>query len=381
MTDQGPLSGVRVIEFASIGPGPFCGMMLADMGATVTRVERVGAVAPASDPPPEPLLRGRSASIGIDLKQPRGVAIALDLVERADVLVEGFRAGVMERLGLGPEVCLRRNPRLVYGRVTGWGQDGPRSRQAGHDIDYLAAAGVLHPIGEAGRPPPPPLNLVADFGGGGMLLAVGIAAALFERSRTGAGTVIDAAMAEGASLLAALIHGLRAAGGWTDDRSANLLDGSAPFYRAYETADGRFVAVGAIEPDFYSALLAGLGLDPATVGGQYDTAAWSATAETLAASFRTRTMDEWEQVFAGTDACVVGVRTLGEAPFEHHMAERRAFVDVGGVVQPAPAPRFASRSHRPAPPRPPGADTTRVLGELGYETDAIGELRSSGVVA
>jgi alpha-methylacyl-CoA racemase len=378
---SGPLAGVRVIEIASIGPGPFCAMVLADMGADVVRVERLANLSPDSDPPPDPLQRGRLASIGLDLKHPDGSGTLLRLVESADVLIEGFRPGVMERLGVGPEECLARNPRLVYGRMTGWGQDGPLAHVAGHDIDFVAIAGVLHTIGDADRPPPPPLNLVADFGGGGLLLAFGLAAALLERERSGEGQIVDAAMVEGASLLATMFHGMQATGTWSGDRSANLLDGGAPFYRSYETSDGRYVAVGAIEPRFYSALLAGLGLDPADLPGQYDRPRWRETAARFEQVFRTRTRDEWADRFAGTDACVAPVNDLTEAWRDPHMVSRRAFVEVGGLVQPAPAPRF-SRSvvPEPAPPRPPGADTDRILTGLGLAAHEISRLRADGVI-
>lgn len=377
----GPLHGIRVLEVASIGPGPFCAMVLADLGAEVVRVERVGAVAPTSDPPPDPLQRGRAASIGIDLKTPDGSEAMLRLVATVDVLVEGFRPGVMERLGVGPEHCHERNPRLVYGRMTGWGQDGPRADTAGHDIDYLAVAGALHPIGEADRPPPPPLNLVADFGAGGLLLAFGIAAALVERERSGLGQVVDAAMVEGAALLTAMFHGMLATGMWNDRRWSNLLDGAAPFYRSYATLDGGFVAVGAIEPQFYAALLAGLGLDPSELPGQYETTSWPETTERFAAVFAQRTRAEWEAVFAATDACVVGVNSLTEAQRDPHFAARGGFVEVGGVVQPGPAPRFSRSSVAdPAPPRPPGGDTDRLLTGLGYTSADIASLRRRGVV-
>jgi alpha-methylacyl-CoA racemase len=377
----GPLAGVTVIEVASIGPGPFCSMVLADMGAEVVRIERLTAVAPDSDPPPDPLQRGRSASIGVDLKHPEGPELLLRLVDGADVLVEGFRPGVMERLGVGPDVCLARNPGLVYGRITGWGQDGPLAERAGHDIDYLAVAGVLHPIGDADRPPPPPLNLVGDFGGGGMLLAFGIAAALFERERSGRGQVIDAAMTDGSSLLVSLMHGLRATGMWSDERAANLLDGGAPFYRSYETSDGRYMAVGAIEPQFYEALLAGLGLADEDLPGQYDRSAWPSLHERFADAFRSASRAEWTRRFAGTDACVAPVNDLGEAIEDPHMAARMSFVEVAGIAQPSPAPRF-SRTAVPTPsaPRPPGADTETILRGLGMTDDEIARLRIAGVI-
>ncbi len=379
---SGPLAGVGVVELASIGPGPFCAMVLADLGAEVTRIERPTMAAPRSDPPPDPLQRGRTTSVALDLKNPEGLDVLLGLVGSADVLIEGFRPGVMERLGAGPEECLTVNPRLIYGRMTGWGQDGHRAASAGHDLDYLAVAGVLHSIGSADRPPPVPLNLIADFGGGGMLLALGICAALVGQTSGSPGQVIDAAMVDGASLLTTMFHGMRTAGTWTDDREANLLDGGAPFYRCYETADGKFVAVGAIEPQFFHALLEGLQIEPEAIGGQYDRKTWAETRDRFAAEFGDRTRDEWDRIFAGTDACVAPVNDMGEATVDPHMAERGSYVDVAGVVQPAPAPRFSiTELGTPSPPRPPGADTDRVLTGLGYSNDRIAELRRRGVIA
>jgi alpha-methylacyl-CoA racemase len=373
----GPLRGVSVVEFASIGPGPFAAMVLADLGASVVRVERPGAFGDIGDP----MLRGRSASMAVDLKRADGVEVALRLVARADVLIEGLRPGVMERLGLGPEACLRRNPRLVYGRMTGWGQHGPRSAEAGHDIDYIAVAGALHPIGHADREPPPPLNLVADFGGGAMLLVAGVLAALVERVGSGRGDVVDAAMVDGVASLTTMLHRMRSSGLWSDDRQANLLDGGAPFYRCYRAADDRFVAVGALEPQFYAALLAGLGLADEDLPDQYDRSGWPRLAERFAAVFATRTRDEWAEAFAGTDACVAPVLTPSEAADDRHLAARATFVEVGGVVQPAPAPRFArSTAPPPEPPRVVGGDARGVLADLGYGEEEIEALLESGVV-
>jgi alpha-methylacyl-CoA racemase len=376
---SGPLAGVSVVEFGSIGPGPFAAMVLADVGASVVRVERPDAT--GGPAPTDPMLRGRAASIGIDLKHPDGVEAALRLVDASDVLIEGLRPGVMERLGLGPDICLARNPRLVYGRMTGWGQNGPRSGEAGHDIDYIAIAGALHPIGDADRPPVPPLNLVGDFGGGGMLLVVGIVAALVERSASGRGDVVDAAMVDGAALLTTMMHGMRSVGLWSDDRSANLLDGGAPFYRSYRTADGRFVAVGALEPRFYAELLDGLGLADDGLPAQYDRSGWPELHQRFAAVFAGRTRDEWTAIFAGTDACVAPVLDMREAPDDEHLRARGTFVEVAGVIQPAPAPRLArSASPAPGPPRPPGGDTRSVLAGLGYDDDEIGRLVDGGAV-
>jgi alpha-methylacyl-CoA racemase len=378
----GPLAGVRVLEIASIGPGPFCAMVLADLGAEVTRVERVGDAAPGAGPPGDPLLRNRAASIALDLKHPDGVAAALRLAEASDVLVEGFRPGVLERLGLGPETLLERNPRLVVGRMTGWGQDGPRRSEAGHDIDYIALTGVLSTVGEPGGPPVPPLNLVGDFGGGGLLLAFGVVAALVARQSTGAGQVVDAAMVDGSALLSAMLHGMRGDGLWVDERGSNLLDGGAPFYTTYRTADERWMAVGALEPKFFAALLEGLEIDPASLPAQYDRSGWSRIRERLAAEFATRSRDDWADRFTGTDACVAPVLDPGEAPSDPHLAARGTFVQLGGVTQPAPAPRFgATPATEPRPGRAPGEDTDAVLADLGYSHEEIASLRAAGAAA
>jgi alpha-methylacyl-CoA racemase len=330
--------------------------------------------------PPDPLSRGRR-SIGLNLKDPAGMDLLLRLIEDADVLVEGFRPGVAERLGFGPEVCAQRNPRLVFARMTGWGQDGPLAATAGHDIDYIAISGALGPIGRAGEPPVPPQNLVGDFGGGGMLLALGILAALVERATSGLGQVVDAAMVDGSALLTSFVYGLLATGAWQDERGSNLLDGGAPFYDTYVCADGGYVAVGALEPQFYAALLTGLGLADAGLPGQLDRAGWPVLRERFAATFASRSREEWERVFADTDACVSPVLSLAEAPRHPHATARNAFVDVGGVVQPAPAPRFGrSESGDPVPPPRPGADTDTVLAGLGLDTAGIAALRSRGVI-
>jgi alpha-methylacyl-CoA racemase len=376
----GPLDGVRVLEIASLAPAPFGCMVLSDLGADVLRVDRAENCGPAAVAPPDPLSRGRR-SIGLNLKDPEGTGVLLRLAEDADVLVEGFRPGVTERLGCGPAECARRNPRLVYARMTGWGQDGPLAAVAGHDIDYIGVSGALAPIGRAGQRPVPPLNLVADFGGGGMLLAVGILAALLERERSGLGQVVDAAMVDGSALLTSFLHGMRAAGTWQDERGTNLLDGGAPFYDTYESADGRYVAVGALEPKFYAALLAGLGLaGDDSLPGQYDRAGWPVLRARLAAAFRGRSQADWGEVFAGTDACVAPVLGPAEAPAHPHNAARGAFIEVGGVVQPAPAPRFGrTAAGLPQPPPRPGADTDAVLAGLGYAAAQITDLRARGV--
>jgi alpha-methylacyl-CoA racemase len=371
---------VSIVEFASLAPAPFGVMVLADLGADVVRIDRAAAV----DTPgalPDPLGRSRR-SIGLDLKHPDGLAVALRLVEAADVAVEGWRPGVAERLGVGPDACFARNPRLVYGRMTGWGQEGPLAAEAGHDIDYLAVAGVLEPIGRAGGPPTPPLNLVADFGGGGMVLAAGILAALLERERSGRGQVVDAAMVEGAALLTTMLHGYRAAGMWEAERGANLLDSGAPFYDVYETADGRYVAVGALEPQFFAALLDGLGIDRSEVPAQYDRSGWAPLRERMAAVFRTRARDEWAGHFAGTDACVAPVLDPGEAPGHPHLRARESFVEVGGAMVPGPAPRFGrTPPGRPRPAPGPGEHTDEILAGAGYGAEQIRLLRASGAVA
>lgn len=364
---SGPLAGLSVVEIGSIGPGPFAAMVLADLGARVVRVERAGGGLAAA--PMDPLLRGRAASITLDLKRPEAVEVVMRLVERSDVLIEGYRPGVAERLGVGPAECAARNPRLVYGRMTGWGQDGPRAREAGHDIDYIAVAGALHPVGPADRPPPPPLNLIGDFGGGGMLLVVGVLAALMERESSGMGQVVDAAMVDGSALLMTMIQGLAARGLWTDRRDDNLLDGAAPFYRCYRTSDDRFVAVGALEPQFYAALVAGLGLDEADLPGQYDRSGWDALEQRFSEVFSSRTRDEWAALFAGADACVAPVLTIAEAPTDPHLVVRGTFVEVEGVMQAAPAPRFSrSVGPPPSPARPAGSDAAAVLADLGFGT-------------
>ena len=360
----GALAGVTIIELAGLGPGPFAGMMLADHGARVIRVERPGNLSIPNDP----LTRNRE-SIALDLKQEAGRAIVRRLAATADGLVEGYRPGVMERLGLGPEALLKANPRLVYGRVTGWGQEGPLAQEAGHDINYLALTGLLSCIGEADRPPVPPLNLVADYAGGGLMLAFGMVAALLHAARSGEGQVIDAAMTDGAALTGAIVFGLRAAGLWQDGRGANLLDGGDPIYGCYECADGRYVAVGAIEPQFRAALSEGLGVPP---GAQRDV---------MAAAFLRRTRDEWVAAFARGDACVAPVLDLGEAPVHPHNQARGSFIELGGVVQPGPAPRLsATPAGLPSAPRQGGEDGTTILAGLGMSEAEIADLRAAGAV-
>ncbi len=326
---MGPLEGIRIVEFTGIGPAPFCAMVLADLGAQVIRIDRPGAARNHGD-----VLHRSRPCIALDLKNPADVARAMRLIEKADALIEGFRPGVMERLQLGPNECLARNPKLVYGRMTGWGQAGPLADTAGHDINYIALSGALHAMGRKDVPPAPPLNLVGDFGGGGMLLAVGILAGVIEAQRSGKGQVVDAAMTDGASLLMAIIYGMRAAGAWKNERASNLLDGAAPFYDTYACADGKFLAVGAIEPQFYALLLEKIGLADSP-------ASWPEKKKQFAEIFRQKTRDEWCALLEGTDACVAPVLDLDEAPRHPHNVARQTFVEVDGVVQPAPAPRFS----------------------------------------
>ncbi|MGU3293494.1 CaiB/BaiF CoA transferase family protein [Williamsia sp. M5A3_1d] len=347
---QGPLTGIRVVEFAGIGPGPHAAMMLADLGADVVRVQRAGTL-PAPGRNADQLLRGRSAVVEADLKSADNKAEVIRLVERADILLEGFRPGVMERLGLGPDDLLAVNPRLVYGRMTGWGQDGPMADRAGHDINYISMTGMLHAIGRAGERPVPPLNLVGDFGGGSMFLVQGVLAALVERSVSGAGQVVDAAMVDGASVLGQMMWAFRGTGLWRDERGVNMLDTGAPWYEVYETSDGKYMAVGAIEPQFYAQLIAGLGLTDAEIPEQNDIARWDELRAVFTETFATRTRDEWAEVFAGTDACTTPVLTFAEAPTDPHMAARANLAELDDVMQAAPAPRFSrTQTGTPVPP-------------------------------
>jgi alpha-methylacyl-CoA racemase len=375
----GPLSGIRVLEIQAMGPGPFCAMVLSDFGADVVRVDRADA-ADDGHHAVDVLSRGRR-SVGVDLKRPGGVDLVLRLVDQADVLIEGYRPGVMERLGLGPDVCLARNPRLVYGRVTGWGQDGPWAAQAGHDINYISLAGVLWPIGRDGEAPVPPLNYVGDFGGGGMLLAVGVCAALAERASSGRGQVVDAAMVDGAALLNGFMYGMRAMGQWGPERGANLLDTGAPFYEVYETADGQWVSVGSIEPKFFRNLVTRLGLD-IDPGTQRDETSWPALRDKLAAIFRTRTRDEWTALLSDADACFAPVLSPWEAPDHPHNVARGTFTESFGVTQPSPAPRFGRTPAAIAGPPPvPGQHTDEILGELGFDVAEVSRLRLAGDIA
>lgn len=381
MTRSGPLAGIRILEFEAIGPGPFCGMMLADMGADVLLVDRPDdpRLGFGRDRWFDAMLRGRR-SVTLNLKSGDGVEAALRLASRADALIEGFRPGVMERLGLGPDALAARNPKLVYGRMTGWGQDGPLAPRAGHDINYIALTGILHAIGRAGGAPVPPLNLVGDFGGGGMLLAFGIACALVEARRSGRGQVVDAAMVDGASLLATMFWGMLAGKRWTETRGENVLDGGAPWYDVYETKDAKFVAIGSIEPKFYAALLERLGIAGESLPAQHDRSGWPELRSRFAQVFRSRTRDEWSAVFAGSDACFAPVLTFSEARAHPHNAGRNAFVDSGRVTQPAPAPRF-SRTPGAIGSEPPerGARGREALVDWGLPPEEIELLASLGV--
>ena len=381
----GPLSGVRVVEVAGIGPGPFCAMMLADMGAEVIRVDRAQNVRAGGRPASNDVLARGRRNVALDLKHPDAVETFLQLVDRADAVVEGFRPGVMERLGIGPDVCLARNPKLVFGRMTGWGQEGPYASAAGHDINYIALAGVLAHIGTADSGPVPPLNLVGDFGGGGMFLAYGVVCALFEASRSGKGQVIDAAMVDGAALLMGALWGLRG-GTWDEDRrAANMLDGGAPFYDAYECADGTHISIGSIEPQFYELLLqkAGLADDPAFAdrSNQMDKATWSERKARIDKLFRMKTRAEWCSIMEHTDICFAPVLTMGEAAAHPHNVARKTFIEVDGVLQPGPAPRFSRTTTEIArPPARAGEHTRAVLTDWGVPAARVDELFALGAV-
>lgn len=379
---MGPLSGMRVVEMAGLGPAPFAGMLLSDMGADVIRIDR------KPDSRGDAFDRVKAAnfvdrgrrSIALDLKRPEGVAAALELIGQSDALIEGFRPGVMERLGLGPEACLALNPRLVFGRVTGWGQEGPLAQTAGHDINYIALTGALHAIGTR-QAPIPPLNLLGDFGGGAMSLAFGVVCARWEARNSGRGQIVDAAMTDGVSLLMAMIHGFKANGRWTDRREANLLDGGAPFYGVYRCADGKFVAVGALEPQFHDALLRGLGLDPQAFARRWDPSVWPDLRARLEAAFAARPRDEWAELFAQTDACVTPVLDLDEAPAHPHNLARATFAPGEGGPQPAPAPRFSRTPGRIARPAvTPGLHGEEILRERGFSPERIESLRNAGAI-
>ena len=376
---SGPLQGVRIVELAAIGPAPFAGALLADLGADVVRVDRIPASGQVAEPPPRFDFYNRNKrSIALDLKRPDGVAAALRLLGRSYALTECFRPGVAERLGLGPAACLAVNPRLVYGRMTGWGQDGPLAQEAGHDIDYLALSGALHSIGTTERPVPP-LNLVADLGGGALYLAVGVLAAILSAARTGQGQVVDAAMVDGVANLMSAFQAYRQRGLWTDKRAENVVDGGAPYYGTYETRDGRWLAVGAMEPQFYAALLSLLGLDAAALPAQQDRSAWPALRSRFATIFRTRNRDEWMQAAAGREACLAPVLSIDEAPGHPQMQARGSFTRFDEVLHPTPAPRFSATPaslRRPAPAA--GEHSRELLAEAGFSDAEVEALLASG---
>ncbi|RZS34265.1 alpha-methylacyl-CoA racemase [Herbihabitans rhizosphaerae] len=378
---QGPLAGMKVVELAGLAPAPYACTVLADLGADVIRVDRAKPGADVLTFPNDPLTRGRRW-IGVDTKSDRGRELVLQLVERADVLIEGYRPGVAERLGIGPADCLARNEKLVYGRITGWGQDGPLAQAAGHDINYIGLAGALEPIGRAGEKPVLPLNLIGDFGGGGLLLAMGVLAALFERQNSGKGQVVDASMVDGAAALTTSLHGLVNLGVWSNPRGENLLDGGAPFYDTYETADGKYVALGAIEARFWADAMTVLGLDGPAPGQHMDPSLWPDMREKISAAIKGKTRDEWEKLAEGTDACLTPVLTPSEAPGHPHNVARRTFVEVGGDPQPAPAPKFSrTPTGVPDAPHEARADTAEVLAELGVADEEIDTLRADGLIA
>ncbi len=380
---MGPLAGYRIIEIAGLGPAPFTGMMLSDMGAEVLRIDRAGPPGefPGQDPRFDVLARGRR-SVAVDLKNPEGIETILRLLDQADCLIEGFRPGVMERLGLGPEECQARNPKLVYGRMTGWGQEGPLAEAAGHDINYIALTGALHGIGREGGKPVPPLNLVGDFGGGGMFLAFGMVCGMLEAAKSGQGQIVDAAMVDGASTLMGLIHGLMSEGNWVDQPASNMLDTGTHYYDTYECADGKFVAVGAIEPKFYQILLEALDLaDDPEMERQHDPAAWPSLKKKFTAAFLTRSRDEWCEILEGSDACFAPVLSLAEVPEHHHMKARDVMVKEGGLVQPAPAPRFSrTTAEIQGPPVEAGHHTSKTLIDWGFEPETVDRLLADEVV-
>ena len=374
---MGPLHGVKVIEFAGIGPGPFCAMLLSDMGAEVVRIDRKGGRGANKF---DITSRGRR-SIALDLKNPEAVKTAITLISQADALLEGFRPGVMEKLGLGPDVALKANPKLVYGRMTGWGQTGPLSQAAGHDINYIALTGALHAIGRKGETPVPPLNLVGDFGGGALYLAFGMACALFEARGSGKGQVVDCAMTDGAASLMSMFYGFKAMGMWTDNKGENMLDGGAHFYDTYETSDGKWVSIGSIEPQFYALLLDKTGITDPEFQAQMDRSKWPALKAKIAAVIKTKTREEWDKLMEGTDVCYAPVLSLSEAPHHPHNKARKTFVEVEGVTHPAPAPRFSRTvpEIQGAAPQA-GQHNEAVLRDWGFSASAIDALKSSGAI-
>jgi len=380
---SGPLTGLKVVEMVGLGPAPFCAMLLADMGAEVIRIDRPGGgeIMSAMAPRFDTMARGRR-SVAINLKKPDAAETVLQLLSKADAVLEGFRPGVMERLGLGPDICMARNPKLVYGRMTGWGQDGPWAQTVGHDINYIALSGVLHMLGKPLEPPLPPSNLIGDFGGGGMLLAFGVMCALFEAGRSGCGQVVDAAMVDGSALLATMNWGFKAAGLWRNERGSNNNDGAAHYYNSYECADGKYVSIGSVEPQFYAELRRIVGLEDAAFDAQNDPAQWADLKSRLTQVFKSKTRDAWCELMDKSNVCFAPVLDFYEAPDHPHNQARQLFIDIDGVKQPAPAPRF-SRT-QPVPPQPPsaaGADTRSVLRDWGLDASVINALHASGTVS
>jgi alpha-methylacyl-CoA racemase len=374
---QGPLTGLKIVEFAGIGPGPFCGMLLSDLGADVVRIDRKGQ---GRGSPADITSRGRR-SVALDLKKPEAVEACLKLMDGADAVIEGFRPGVMERLGLGPDVALKRNPKLVFGRMTGWGQTGPYAMAAGHDMNYIAITGALHAIGTEDKPIPP-LNLVGDFGGGALYLAFGLMAGVIQARETGKGQVIDCAMSDGAASLMAMFYGFKAAGGWKEERRSNLLDGGAHFYDTYQCSDGKWVSIGSIEPQFYALLLEKTGINDPEFQKQHDRSAWGSLRQKLAHVIAQKTQAEWTEIMGGTDVCFAPVLDLDEAPKHPHNVARQTFVDLGGVVQPAPAPRFsATPGAIQGPPPAIGAHDREALSDWGFSETEIGALQGAGALA
>ncbi|GLQ05742.1 CaiB/BaiF CoA transferase family protein [Sneathiella chinensis] len=379
---MGPLAGVKIVEMGGIGPGPMCALLLADMGADIIRIDRMQetGLGVHTDPKFNLLMRGRK-SIAVDTKTPEGRDLILDLVSQADGLIEGFRPGVMERLGLGPDEVFARNPKIAFGRMTGWGQDGPMAHAAGHDLNYIALSGALHAIGRKGAPPTPPLNLVGDFGGGALYLAMGMLAVILEARTSGKGQVVDVSMVDGAASLMTTFFGLRAAGRWTDERGSNILDSGAHFYDVYETSDGKYVSIGSIETKFYALLLKLTGLEGEDLPNQMDVSAWPQLRERFAEVFKTKTRDEWCDIMEGTDVCFAPVLSMAEATSHPHNVARETFVEIDGVVQPAPAPKFSrTKSEIKCPPPAPGAHTQEALLEWGVDQSRIDALREKAAI-
>ncbi|MGH7094079.1 MAG: CaiB/BaiF CoA transferase family protein [Stellaceae bacterium] len=374
---MGPLKGIRIVEFAGLGPGPFAAMLFADMGADVLRIDRKGGRTPSKM---EVYLRGRR-TVAFDLKKPEAVEASLKLIEKADALIEGFRPGVMERLGLGPEVVAKRNPKLVYGRMTGWGQTGPWSNMAGHDIDYIALTGALHAMGRAGEPPAPPLNLVGDFGGGALYLAMGVLAGILSAKATGKGQIVDCSMVEGSASLMTMMYAALASGAWTEKRGHNRTDGGAHYYNTYQTRDGEYVAIGSIEPQFYALLLQHTGLTPEDLPEQTDRATWPAMQQRLAAIFKEKTRAEWMAIMQDTDICFAPVLSMSEALTHEHNRHRKSFVEIDGIPQPAPAPRFSGTPTRVQMPPPRiGENTDAILADWGFSAGEVAALHAGGAV-